>query len=349
MKSLQELVRENIWNLTPYSSARNEYSGHVAHVFLDANENPYNKPFNRYPDPLQTEVKKLVSKVKHVAQEKIFLGNGSDEAIDLPYRIFCRPGIDNVVAIEPTYGMYSVCAAINDIDYRPVLLDDNYQMHADSLLQACDENTKLIWLCSPNNPSGNNMKREEVVKVLENFDGIVIVDEAYSDFSNQRTFREDLDLYPNLIVLNTMSKAWGCAAIRLGMAFARKEIIDLFNKVKYPYNVNALTQKQALEALSDPFETAKWVKTLLLERQRMIQAFSELPICMKVYPTDANFFLAKMTDAQVIYQYLVEKGIIVRNRTKVSLCHNCLRVTIGTRSENNELLAALRQYESGQR
>ena len=349
MKSLQELVRENIWNLTPYSSARNEYSGHVAHVFLDANENPYNKPFNRYPDPLQTEVKKLVSKVKHVAQEKIFLGNGSDEAIDLPYRIFCRPGIDNVVAIEPTYGMYSVCAAINDIDYRPVLLDDNYQMHADSLLQACDENTKLIWLCSPNNPSGNNMKREEVVKVLENFDGIVIVDEAYSDFSNQRTFREDLDLYPNLIVLNTMSKAWGCAAIRLGMAFARKEIIDLFNKVIYPYNVNALTQKQALEALSDPFETAKWVKTLLLERQRMIQAFSELPICMKVYPTDANFFLAKMTDAQVIYQYLVEKGIIVRNRTKVSLCHNCLRVTIGTRSENNELLAALRQYESGQR
>lgn len=349
MKSLQELVRENIWNLTPYSSARNEYSGHVAHAFLDANENPYNKPFNRYPDPLQTEVKKLVSKVKHVAQEKIFLGNGSDEAIDLPYRIFCRPGIDNVVAIEPTYGMYSVCAAINDIDYRPVLLDDNYQMHADSLLQACDENTKLIWLCSPNNPSGNNMKREEVVKVLENFDGIVIVDEAYSDFSNQRPFREDLDLYPNLIVLNTMSKAWGCAAIRLGMAFARKEIIDLFNKVKYPYNVNALTQKQALEALSDPFETAKWVKTLLLERQRMIQAFSELPICMKVYPTDANFFLAKMTDAQVIYQYLVEKGIIVRNRTKVSLCHNCLRVTIGTRSENNELLAALRQYESGQR
>ena len=202
MKSLQELVRENIRNLTPYSSARNEYSGHVAHVFLDANENPYNKPFNRYPDPLQTEVKKLVSKVKHVAQEKIFLGNGSDEAIDLPYRIFCRPGIDNVVAIEPTYGMYSVCAAINDIDYRPVLLDDNYQMHADSLLQACDENTKLIWLCSPNNPSGNNMKREEVVKVLENFDGIVIVDEAYSDFSNQRTFREDLDLYPNLLVLN---------------------------------------------------------------------------------------------------------------------------------------------------
>ncbi|MCH3980401.1 MAG: histidinol-phosphate transaminase [Prevotella sp.] len=349
MKSLQELVRENIWNLTPYSSARNEYSGHVAHVFLDANENPYNKPFNRYPDPLQTEVKKLVSKVKHVAPEKIFLGNGSDEAIDLPYRIFCRPGIDNVVAIEPTYGMYSVCAAINDIDYRPVLLDDNYQMHADSLLQACDENTKLIWLCSPNNPSGNNMKREEVVKVLENFDGIVIVDEAYSDFSNQRPFREDLDLYPNMIVLNTMSKAWGCAAIRLGMAFAQKEIIDLFNKVKYPYNVNALTQKQALEALSDPFETTKWVKTLLLERQRMIQAFSELPICMKVYPTDANFFLAKMTDAQVIYQYLVEKGIIVRNRTKVSLCHNCLRVTIGTRSENNELLAALRQYESGQR
>ena len=345
MKPLQELTRPNIWALAPYSSARNEYAGREARVFLDANENPYNGPYNRYPDPLQLEVKTAVSKVKGVPVECIFLGNGSDEAIDLPYRCFCRPGVDNVVAIEPTYGMYKVCADINDVEYRPVLLDEQFQISADRLLAACDEHTKLIWLCSPNNPTGNNLLREEMVKVINGFEGIVIVDEAYSDFSSQQTLRSELGKYPNLIVLNTMSKAWGCAAIRMGMAFASKEIIDLFNKVKYPYNVNLLTQRQALEALKDPFEVDKWVRMLNLERGRMIEAFTMLPICQKVYPTEANFFLAKMDDAQKTYDYLVDLGIIVRNRSRIQLCKDCLRITIGTKSENSELIAALRQFE----
>lgn len=344
MKPLIELTRPNIWNLKPYSSARNEYSGHLAKVFLDANENPYNSPFNRYPDPLQTEIKRRLSSIKNVRPEQIFLGNGSDEAIDLPYRCFTRPGIDNVVAIEPTYGMYKVCADINDVEYRPVLLDNNFQIKAEKLLEACDSNTKLIWICSPNNPTGNNINRYEIIKTINEFDGIVIVDEAYSDFSAEKPLRTELDNYPNLIILNTFSKAWGAAAIRLGMAFAQKEIIDIFNKVKYPYNVNLLTQNQALELLKEPYEVDKWVKTLLLERGRMIDAFRLLPICKKVYPTNANFFLAQMTDAQTIYDYLVNKGIIVRNRTNVSLCQNCLRITIGAKSENNELLSALRQY-----
>ena len=343
MKSLEELCRPNIWSLAPYSSARNEYAGREARVFLDANENPYNNPFNRYPDPLQLEVKAAISKVKGVPAENIFLGNGSDEAIDLPYRCFCRPGIDNVVAIEPTYGMYKVCADINDVEYRPVLLDEHYQISSEQLLCACDDKTKMIWLCSPNNPTGNSLIRDEIVRTIEGFDGIVIVDEAYSDFSAQPTLRSELQKYPNLIVLNTMSKAWGCAAIRLGMAFASQEIIGLFNKVKYPYNVNILTQRQALEALSDPFQVDKWVRMLKLERDRMIEAFKLLPTCVQVYPTDANFFLAKMTDAQGIYDYLVDKGVIVRNRTRVKLCQNCLRITIGTKTENNELIAALRQ------
>lgn len=344
MRPLEQLVRPNILALKPYSSARDEFGGSGAKVFLDANENPYNTPFNRYPDPLQRELKRRLGAVKGVAAENIFLGNGSDEPIDMAYRCFTRPGIDNVVAIEPTYGMYKVCADINDVEYRTVLLDDTFQTTADRLLAACDKNTKLIWICSPNNPTGNNIDRQEIIKTLEGFDGIVIVDEAYSDFSGERPLRLDLGKYPNLIVLNTMSKAWGCAAIRLGMAFAQKAIVDVFNKVKYPYNVNMLTQKQALEALKDPFEVDKWVKIILLERSRMIEAFNLLPSCKKVYPTDANFFLALFDDAQAVYDYLKEKGIIVRNRTRVTLCEDCLRITIGSKSENNELLAALRLY-----
>lgn len=346
MRPLEQLVRPNILALKPYSSARDEFGGSGAKVFLDANENPYNTPFNRYPDPLQRELKQRLAAVKGVAAENIFLGNGSDEPIDLAYRCFTRPGIDNVVAIEPTYGMYKVCADINDVEYRTVLLDDTFQTTADRLLAACDKNTKLIWICSPNNPTGNNIDRQEIIKTLEGFDGIVIVDEAYSDFSVERPLRLDLGKYPNLIVLNTMSKAWGCAAIRLGMAFAQKAIVEVFNKVKYPYNVNMLTQKQALEALKDPFEVDKWVKIILLERSRMIEAFNLLPSCKKVYPTDANFFLALFDDAQAVYDYLKEKGIIVRNRTRVTLCEDCLRITIGSKSENNELLAALRLYRT---
>lgn len=344
MRPLEELTRPNIWALKPYSSARDEYSGNEAKVFLDANENPYNNPLNRYPDPLQKDLKARLAQIKGVAKENIFLGNGSDEAIDLAYRCFTRPGTDNVVAIEPTYGMYKVCADINDIEYRPVLLDQDFQIKSDELLKACDKHTKLIWLCSPNNPTGNNLNRNEIVKTIECFDGLVIVDEAYSDFSQERPLRLEIDKYPNLIVLNTFSKAWGCAAIRLGMAFADKKIIDIFNKVKYPYNVNALAQKNALEALAEPYEVDKWIKIILLERSRMIDAFKLLPSCEKVYPTDANFFLAKMHDAQTIYDYLKSNGIIVRNRTHVSLCDDCLRITIGSKTENNELLAALRQY-----
>ena len=345
MKPLEILTRKNIWSLAPYSSARNEYAGREARVFLDANENPYNAPYNRYPDPLQIEVKAAISKIKGVPAENIFLGNGSDEPIDLVYRCFCEPGVDNVVAIEPTYGMYKVCADINNTAYRPVLLDEQYQITADRLLAATDQHTKLIWLCSPNNPTGNSLHREEILKVIESFEGLVVVDEAYSDFSSQKPLRTEFAKYPNLIVLNTMSKAWGCAAIRLGMAFASEEIISIFNKVKYPYNINQLTQEQALEALKDPFEVDKWVKILLEERSRMIDAFKLLPICVKVFPTEANFFLAQMTDAVKIYNYLVDKGIIVRNRHRVQLCQNCLRVTIGTKTENGELIAALRQYQ----
>ena len=344
MISLEQLVRPNIWSLAPYSSARDEYSGKEAHVFLDANENPYNAPYNRYPDPLQRELKAVIERVKGVPSDMIFLGNGSDEAIDLPYRIFCEPGRDNVVAIEPTYGMYRVCADINNVEYRPVLLDEHYDFQAERLLEACDEHTKIIWICSPNNPTGNSLNRDEILKTIEAFDGIVIVDEAYIDFAQQLSLRQELPTHPNLIILQTLSKAWGSAAIRLGMAFASKEIIQIYNKVKYPYNVNLLTQQQAKEILSDPYEVDKWVKILLSERQRVIQAFAELPICQRIFKTDANFFLAQVTEAKRIYDYLVDRGIIVRNRSKVKLCDNCLRITIGTRTENNELLSALRQY-----
>ena len=240
--------------------------------------------------------------------------------------------------------MYQVCADINDIECRQVLLDDNFQLHADAVLKACDAHTKIIWLCSPNNPTGNSLDRDEIMKVVEGFDGIVIVDEAYIDFAHQMSLRQELPTHPNLIILQTMSKAWGSAAIRLGMAFASKEIIAIYNKVKYPYNVNQLTQQQAIEMLKDPFEVDKTVKVLLQERSRLMQAFLELPICEKIYPTDANFFLTRVTDATKIYNYLVDRGIIVRNRSRIQLCQNCLRITIGTRTENNELLSALRQF-----
>lgn len=344
MKHLIELTRENIWKLEPYSSARDEYGEGGAKVFLDANENPYNSPYNRYPDPAQRELKARLAQIKSVNEEQIFLGNGSDEAIDLLYRCFTRPGIDNVVAIEPTYGMYKVCADINDVEYRKVPLDDEFQTTSAKLLSACDDKTKLIWICSPNNPTGNNINRDEIVKTITSFEGIVIVDEAYSDFSKERPLRLDLDKFPNLVILNTFSKAWGCAAIRLGMALASKGIVDILNKVKYPYNINSLTQQQALEMLKEPYEVDRWVKIILLERSRMIDAISMLSFCQKIYHTDSNFILVKMDNAQKVYDYLKGCGVIVRNRTKVSLCNDCLRITIGSKSENNELLSALRQY-----
>ena len=290
-------------------------------------------------------MKALIAPLKQVSEEQIFLGNGSDEAIDLIFRAFCRPSVDNVVAIDPTYGMYQVCAEVNDVEYRKVLLDEDYQFSADKLLAASDERTKAIFLCSPNNPTGNNLCRAEMEKLLQSFDGLVIVDEAYIDFSGERSFLLDLDSYPNLIVLQTFSKAWGCAAIRLGMAFASKEIIGLFNKIKYPYNVNLLTQQEAIALLKEPSTITGWVNVLLNERSRLMVAFHSLPCCVHIYPTDANFFLAKVTDAKRIYGYLVSKGIIVRNRTHVALCGNCLRITIGTPDENDVLLDALKDVE----
>lgn len=345
MRTLKELTRPNVWALKPYSSARDEYNGAEASIFLDANENPFNTPNNRYPDPLQRNLKALISSLKGVKEESIFLGNGSDEAIDLVFRAFCQPGVDNVVAIEPTYGMYKVCAEVNDVEYRPMLLDVYYQMKAKELLSGIDENTKAIFICSPNNPTGNSLCRAEIEKVLASFDGLVIVDEAYIDFSASPSLLKDIEKYPNLIVLQTFSKAWGCAAIRLGMAFASPEIIAIFNKIKYPYNVNLLTQKEAIRLLQEPEKVQAWVDVLLEERTRVMKEFAELPISIRVYPTDANFFLAKVVDAKALYDYLVSCGIIVRNRTNVALCKDCLRITIGTKEENDALLAALREVE----
>lgn len=346
MKPLEQLVRPNIWALEPYSCARDEFKGMNASVFLDANESPFNNGVNRYPDPLQEELKRQISQLKGVPAENIFLGNGSDEAIDLPYRIFCRPGVDNVVAIDPTYGMYKVCADVNDVEYRKVPLDEHFDFSPEALLSACDANTKLIFICSPNNPTGNAFERTKIEEVIRRFEGIVIVDEAYSEFSSQHPLRSEVGRYPNLIVLNTFSKAMGCAGIRLGMAFASTEIIALFNKVKYPYNVNTLTQQRATEVLGKLVELQRNISIIIEEREHLIQSFKSLPVCREVYPTDANFFLARMTDADGIYRYLVGQGIIVRNRSRVALCGSCLRVTIGTKIENTKLLAAIRQYKA---
>lgn len=341
---IESLVRKNILALKPYSCARDEFKGRDAHVFLDANESAYNTPYNRYPDPLQEQLKKDISSFKGVPASRIFLGNGSDEAIDLVYRVFCEPRVDNVVAIQPTYGMYKVCADINDIEYRSVNLSTNYTMSSEALLQACDEHTKVIWICTPNNPTGNDMDRKELQKVLTEFKGIVVIDEAYGDFSELAPMRTYLSHFPRMIVLNTFSKAWASAGIRLGMAFASEEIIELFNKVKYPYNVNILTQGKAKELLSDMVKVERWVNEVRHERKHMIPCLMELPMVRQVYPSAANFLLIKVTDADAIYKYLVDKGIIVRNRSRVTLCHNTLRITIGSKEENNELLGALRSY-----
>lgn len=337
---LKTWVRPNIWNLKPYSSARSEFKGDAS-VFLDANENPYNAPYNRYPDPLQWAVKAKISEMKKVAPGNIFLGVGSDEPIDLIYRSFCEPKTDNAVAIDPTYGMYQVCADINNVEYRKVSLDNDFNMDADALLKAVDANTKAIFLCSPNNPTGNSLNRDAVEKVLKSFDGIVVVDEAYIDFSSQPSFLGSLHEYPNLIVLQTFSKAWGSAAIRLGMAFASSEIIAIFNKIKYPYNINKLTQEHALSLLAKSGQVEEWVKVLLQERSRLAAELNSLPVVKKVYPSDSNFLLIRVDDAPAAYQYLVENGIIVRNRNNITLCMGCLRITVGTPEENGLLIQAM--------
>jgi histidinol-phosphate aminotransferase len=340
--NLDKILRNNIKALKPYSSARDEFSGE-AEVFLDANENPFNAPFNRYPDPLQKELKQKISGIKNVAPEKIFLGNGSDEPIDIVFRVFCEPGVDNVVAIEPTYGMYQVAADINNVEVRKVKLDRNYHFRAGDLLNAANLYTKAIFICSPNNPTANLLDKTEILKLLTEFDGIVVVDEAYIDFSPESSLLPELDAYPNLIVLQTFSKAWGMAGIRLGMAFAQPEIIRVFNKVKYPYNINILTQTKALELLDKAPEKEEWVKIILEERDKMVRKLFKLPFVQVIYPSDANFVLVKMNDAGGIYKYLTEQKIIVRDRSKVTLCDDCLRITIGSPKENKKLRKALKR------
>ena len=341
---LEQLVRKNIWALKPYSSARDEFQGEAS-VFLDANENPFNTPYDRYPDPKQWALKELLATQKGVRKEQIMLGNGSDEPIDLVIRIFCEPGIDNIVALDPTYGMYKVAAQTNNVEYREVPLNKNFDFEASELLKVCDKNTKLIFLCSPNNPTGNSLNEDEILKIIEQFNGIVILDEAYIDFSARTSFLKNLTNYPNLIILQTFSKAWASAGVRLGMAFASEEIIGLFNKVKYPYNINILTQKYALDLLNDYTRIKNWVAIILKERDGLVKDLDKLLCVEKVYPTDANFLLIKVKDANKTYQFLVDRGIIVRNRNNVTLCNNCIRVTIGTKAENQMLVETLKMLK----
>lgn len=323
-----------------YSSARDEFKGEAS-VFLDANENPLNDKYNRYPDPLQWKLKEKIAKIKNTVPENIFLGNGSDEPIDLVIRIFCEPRIDNIVAIDPTYGMYQVCADVNDVKYRKVLLDEKFDLDAEKLLQQTDAHTKLIFLCSPNNPTGNLLNREQIKNVLDNFSGIVVVDEAYIDFSSEESWINTLDKYPNLIVLQTFSKAWGLAAVRLGMAFASVGIIRLFNKVKYPYNVNILTQDFVSEEIDKYNLRKEWISVLLKGRDYLNSELSKLYFVKKIYPSDSNFILVMVDDANRLYSQLADKGVIVRNRNSVSLCAGCLRITVGTDEENRTLIETL--------
>lgn len=339
---ITSLVRNNIRELKPYSCARNEFTGEAS-VYLDANENPMNAPYNRYPDPLQGELKGKIAKIKGVRPSQIMLGVGSDEPIDLLIRIFCEPRIDNIVAIDPTYGMYQVCADINDVAYRKVLLNEDFSLNADRVLAATDAHTKLIFLCSPNNPTGNSLDREEIRKIVSGFKGIVIVDEAYIDFSSEASWLTELDTYLNLVVLQTFSKAWGLASVRCGMAFASEEIIGYLNNVKYPYNLNLLTQEFVSKQLDFESRKTEWVEMLLEQRAFLQEQLRGISWIEKIYPSDANFLLVKVPDANQIYNQLVDKGIIIRNRNKISLCLGCLRITVSTQAENNILINELKQ------
>lgn len=339
---INSLVRENVLKLKPYSSARDEFKGEAS-VYLDANENPYPSPFNRYPDPLQWRVKEKLAQIKGVLPEQIFLGNGSDEAIDLLIRAFCEPNRDSILITEPTYGMYSVCAGVNAVKVQNVPLTKDYDIDLNAFPLAIDATTKIIFLCSPNNPTGNLLSRKSIIEILERFYGIVAIDEAYIDFTESPSFTQELASYPNLVILQTFSKAWGLAGLRLGMAFASAEIINILNKIKYPYNINIQTQQLALEALDNAFKKDIWVDEILTERTKLIENLKGLKIVQHVFPTDANFLLAKVDDAQATYQYLAQNGIIVRDRSRIALCAGCLRITIGTPEENKTLIKALQQ------
>ena len=348
---LNQIVRPNILALTPYSCARDEFKGEAS-IFLDANESPYDTGLNRYPDPMQMQLKQRVSALKSVPEEQIFFGNGSDEAIDLVYRIFCRPGHDNVVAPSPTYGMYAVAAEINDVEYRSVALNPDFSLDVEQILAAIDERTKVLWLCSPNNPTGNLLSRTALTEILERFtQGVVVIDEAYIDFVAStpeavadHSWCRMLGQYKQLIVLQTFSKAWGLAGVRVGMAFASSDIISLFNRVKYPYNLSVLAQQQALLRLDEAAEVYAEVQTIVSERQSLARELAAIPGVYNVYPSDANFLLVKVSDADALYTRLCDEGIIVRNRNRVTLCHGCLRISIGTPSQNRLLLVALRRF-----
>jgi histidinol-phosphate aminotransferase len=347
MFNLDKLLRDNIRALVPYSSARDEFKGE-AKVFIDANENslgsPLTKWYNRYPDPHQWKVKEAISQIKGIGPEHIFLGNGSDECIDLLYRAFCVPGKDNVIINPPTYGMYEVSAAINDVEVRRAVLLDDFQLDLVHLENLVDEHTKLIWICSPNNPTANSMSREDIEIIMNNFSGLVVIDEAYINFSRHRSFIQELGDYPNLVVLQTMSKAWGLAGLRVGMAFAGQAIVEVLNKVKPPYNISQSTQELVLKALEEVGQVNDMIRILVQLRERLAVDLAALPIIQKVYPSDANFLLVKTEDARGIYDYLLHAGIVVRDRSKVELCAGCLRITVGTEEENQELLMALKQF-----
>lgn len=354
--NLNHLIRENIKNLSPYTTARHEFTGEAS-VMLDANENAIGSPvllelgnfqeaLNRYPDPLQMDLKKRISEIKNIPTPNIFAGNGSDEAIDVLIRIFCEPGIDNIITLPPTYGMYSVCAAINNIKVKEVPLNSSYQMDIQAIADAIDDYTKMIFICSPNNPTGNSITRQDVEIILNNFDGIVVIDEAYINYAKQKTFAQQISEYPNLVVMQTLSKAWGLAALRLGLAFAGEDIIVLMNNVKYPYNINEATQQLALQGLKNIMQVNEWTKETIAQREWLKEQLLQLSATEVVYPSDANFLLVKMKGADDIFTYLQGEGIIVRSRTKTRGCEGCLRITIGTQEENEKLITALKAYAS---
>jgi histidinol-phosphate aminotransferase len=341
---ISKLVRSNIAGLVPYSSARDEYTGSNA-LLLDANENPFNAPYNRYPDPHQTELKKKISSIKAVTEDQIFIGNGSDEAIDLLFRIFCEPGKDNVVSISPTYGMYQVCADINGVDLKTVALKDDFKLDSQAIENAIDDKTKLLFICSPNNPTSNSFDPEEILNLVSKLKRIVVVDEAYIDFSKQKSLTEALGSYSNLVVLQTFSKAWGLAGIRLGVALADQQIISLMGKVKYPYNMNMLTLNFAIKALENQGQVNDWINKILEERALLERKLKMYRFVEKVYPSDANFLLVKVRKPKKVYNFLVEKKIIVRDRSNVELCSDCLRITVGSEEENISLTNALMHYQ----
>ncbi len=344
---INTITRPNIRNLVPYSSARDEFKGEAS-IYLDANENslgsPLTKWYNRYPDPLQMAVKEKIAAIKGIPVKQIFLGNGSDEAIDILFRSFCEPGMDNVIICPPTYGMYEVSARINNVAVKKVNLTPDFQLNMEALEEAIDINTKLIWLCSPNNPTGNSLRRTDIEVILNNFDGIVVIDEAYINFSRQRSFIPDLPEYPNLVILQTLSKAWGLAALRIGMAFASLDIINVMNRVKPPYNISEAAQELALQALDRVDEVNDMIRILVEERGKLAIALEKLKMVEKVYPSDANFLLVKTLEAPGLYQYLANRGTVVRNRSNVTLCEGCLRITVGTPAENNQLIKQVEEY-----